>query len=170
MNNAGINVRGASDQLTEADWDAVVDTNLKGPFLCARLFGPRMAARGWGRVINLGSILSVIGLPGPRALRGVESRRSSTSRACWRSSGPSDGVTVNAICPGPFGTEMNRPLLDDPAKYKAFVAKIPMGRWGELHEIAGVTVFLASDASSFVTGSAVRGWRMDRAVIRTRRQ
>jgi gluconate 5-dehydrogenase len=70
-------------------------------------------------------------------------------------------VTVNAICPGPFATDMNKPLLDDPEKYQAFVAKIPMGRWGELHEIAGAAVFLASDAASFVTGSALfvdGGW------------
>jgi NAD(P)-dependent dehydrogenase (short-subunit alcohol dehydrogenase family) len=71
------------------------------------------------------------------------------------------GVTVNAICPGPFATDMNKPLLDDPEKYKAFVSKIPMGRWGELHEIAGAVVFLASDAASYVTGSGLfvdGGW------------
>ncbi len=71
------------------------------------------------------------------------------------------GVTVNAICPGPFATDMNRQLLNDPAKYRAFVEKIPMGRWGELREIAGAVVFLASEAASFVTGSALfvdGGW------------
>ncbi|MDF2439898.1 MAG: hypothetical protein JWN98_882, partial [Abditibacteriota bacterium] len=71
------------------------------------------------------------------------------------------GVTVNTICPGPFGTEMNRELLNDPEKYRAFVAKIPLGRWGDLHEIAGAAVYLASPASSYVTGSALfidGGW------------
>jgi NAD(P)-dependent dehydrogenase (short-subunit alcohol dehydrogenase family) len=71
------------------------------------------------------------------------------------------GVTVNALCPGPFGTEMNRPLLDDPEKYNGFVARIPMGRWGELDEIAGPALFLCSDASSFVTGTGLYvdgGW------------
>jgi NAD(P)-dependent dehydrogenase (short-subunit alcohol dehydrogenase family) len=160
VNNAGINVRGPSDQLSEADWDAVVDTNLKGPFLCARVFGPLMAARGWGRVINLGSILSVIGLPGRAPYAASKAGIVNLTRVLaleWADR----GVTVNAICPGPFGTEMNKPLLEDPEKFKAFVSKIPMGRWGDLHEIAGVAVFLASDASSFVTGSSVfvdGGW------------
>jgi NAD(P)-dependent dehydrogenase (short-subunit alcohol dehydrogenase family) len=160
INNAGINVRGPVDQLSEADWDAVIDTNLKGPFLCARAFGPRMAARGWGRVINMGSILSVIGLPGRAPYASSKAGIVNLTRVLaleWAER----GVTVNAICPGPFGTDMNRPLLNDPEKFKAFVAKIPMGRWGELHEIAGVAVFLASDASSFVTGSSVfvdGGW------------
>ena len=160
VNNAGVNIRGASDQLTEADWDTVIDTNLKGPFLCARLFGPRMAARGWGRVINVGSILSVVGIAGRAPYAASKAGIVNLTRVLaleWADR----GVTVNAICPGPFGTEMNKPLLDDPEKFKAFVAKIPMGRWGELPEIAGVTVFLASAASSFVTGSSVfidGGW------------
>ena len=71
------------------------------------------------------------------------------------------GVTVNAICPGVFGTELNRPLMNDPVKYKEFVAQIPMGRWGEVHEIAGAAVYLASDASSYMTGSCLfvdGGW------------
>jgi NAD(P)-dependent dehydrogenase (short-subunit alcohol dehydrogenase family) len=160
VNNAGVNIRGASETLTEADWDTVLDTNVKGPFLCARLFGPRMAARGWGRIINLGSILSVIGIAG-RAPYGASKAAVANLTRVLALEWAGQGVTVNAICPGPFGTEMNRPLLNDPDKYAAFVAKIPLGRWGELHEIAGATVFLASDASSFVTGSLLfvdGGW------------
>jgi NAD(P)-dependent dehydrogenase (short-subunit alcohol dehydrogenase family) len=160
VNNAGINIRGASETLTEADWDTVLDINVKGPFLCARLLGPRMAARGWGRIINLGSMLSVIGIAGRAPYAASKAAVANLTRVLaleWAGL----GVTVNAICPGPFGTEMNRPLLNDPEKYAAFVAKIPLGRWGELHEIAGATVFLASDASSFVTGSLLfvdGGW------------
>jgi NAD(P)-dependent dehydrogenase (short-subunit alcohol dehydrogenase family) len=160
VNNAGINIRGALRDLTEADWDAVIDTNLKGPFLCSREFGPRMVTRGWGRVINLGSILSVVALPGRAPYASSKAGVLNLTRVLaleWAGT----GVTANAICPGPFGTEMNRSLLDDPVKYQAFVAQIPMGRWGEPHELAGAVVFLASDASSFMTGSALfvdGGW------------
>ncbi len=160
VNNAGTNIRGQVDQLSEADWDAVIDTNLKGPFLCARALGPRMVKRGWGRVINLGSTLSVIGLPGRAPYCASKAGVLNLSRVLaleWAGT----GVTVNAICPGPFGTEMNRPLLDDPVKYKALMDLIPMGRWGEVEEIAGAVVFLASPGSSFITGSAVfvdGGW------------
>jgi NAD(P)-dependent dehydrogenase (short-subunit alcohol dehydrogenase family) len=160
VNNAGVNIRGAIESLSEADWDTVIDTNVKGPFLLARALGPRMASRGWGRIINLGSILSVIGIAG-RAPYGASKAAIANLTRVLALEWATRGVTVNAICPGPFGTEMNRPLMNDPEKYAAFVAKIPMGRWGELTEIAGAVVFLASDASSFVTGSLLfvdGGW------------
>ncbi|MBV9851338.1 MAG: SDR family oxidoreductase [Armatimonadetes bacterium] len=160
INNAGVNVRGAAAELAEADWDTVIAVNLKAPFLCARAFGPGMCARGWGRVINMGSMLSVIALPGRAPYASAKAGLLNLTRVLaleWAA----QGVTVNAICPGPFATAMNLPLLNDPAKYQAFVSKIPMGRWGELHEIAGAAVFLASDAASFITGSPLfidGGW------------
>jgi NAD(P)-dependent dehydrogenase (short-subunit alcohol dehydrogenase family) len=160
VNNSGINVRGPAELLDEADWDAVIDVNLKAPFLLARRLGPEMAQRGWGRVINMGSILSVIALPGRAPYASAKAGLLNLTRVLaleWART----GVTVNALCPGPFATDMNKPLLDDPVKYQDFVGKIPVGRWGELHEITGAAVFLASDASSFVTGSALfvdGGW------------
>jgi NAD(P)-dependent dehydrogenase (short-subunit alcohol dehydrogenase family) len=160
VNNAGINIRGPVQQLTEADWDAVIDTNLKGPFLCARAIGPRMVSRGWGRVINLGSVLGVIALPGRAPYASSKAGIINLTRVLaleWAGT----GVTANAICPGAFATEMNRSLLEDPVKYKEFVAQIPMGRWGELEELTGAVVFLASDASSYVTGTPLfvdGGW------------
>jgi len=160
VNNAGINIRGAADQLAEADWDAVVNTNLKGPFLCARKLGPAMARRGWGRIINLASILGVVALPGRAPYASAKAGVINLTRVLaleWAGS----GVTVNALCPGVFGTAMNRQLLDDPVKYQEFVRRIPMGRWGEVHELAGAALFLASDASTYVTGSCLfvdGGW------------
>jgi NAD(P)-dependent dehydrogenase (short-subunit alcohol dehydrogenase family) len=160
INNAGVNIRGPINQLTEEDWDTVVDTNLKGPFLCARAVGPGMVKRGWGRVINMASVLGVIALAGRAPYASSKAGIINLTRVLaleWAGT----GVTANAICPGAFATEMNRQLLDDPVKYKEFVSRIPMGRWGELEELAGAAVFLASPASSYVTGSAVfvdGGW------------
>jgi len=160
VNNAGLNIRGAVEELGESDWDAVVGINLKAPFLCSRAVGPGMCERGWGRLINLGSILSVVGIAGRTPYASSKAGLLGLTRVLaleWAKR----GVTVNAICPGPFATDMNRQLLTDPVKYQAFVEKIPLGRWGELHEIAGAAVFLASDAASFVTGSALfvdGGW------------
>ena len=160
VNNAGINIRGPINQLSEADWDAVIDTNLKGPFLCARTVGPAMVKRGWGRVINLASVLGKIALPGRAPYASSKAGVINLTRVLaleWAGT----GVTANAICPGAFATEMNRQLLDDPVKYKEFVSRIPMGRWGDLDEMAGIVVFLASPASSYVTGAALSvdgGW------------
>jgi NAD(P)-dependent dehydrogenase (short-subunit alcohol dehydrogenase family) len=160
FNNAGTNIRGPVEQLSAADWDTVLDTNLKGPFLCARAIGPRMAKRGRGRIVNLASVLANIALAGRAPYCASKSGIVGLTRVLaleWAAS----GVTVNALCPGVFATDMNRPLMDDPAKYKEFVAKVPLGRWGELPEIASAALFLASDASSYMTGNTLTvdgGW------------
>ena len=160
VNNAGVNLRGTVGELSESDWDTVLDTNLKGVFLLSRAFGPAMCERRWGRVINLSSMLASIALPGRAPYAASKAGVVGLTRVLaleWAAS----GVTVNAICPGPFATDMNRQLLNDPEKYAAFVQKLPVGRWGELHEIKGIVVFLASEASSFVTGAALAidgGW------------
>lgn len=160
VNNAGINIRGPIEEISEGDFESVITTNLTAPFLCAKVFGPSMCERGWGRVINLGSIMSVVALSGRVTYASSKAGILGMTRALaleWARK----GVTVNAICPGPFATDMNKQLLNDPAKYQDFVSRIPMGRWGELHEITGAAVFLASDAASYVTGSALfvdGGW------------
>lgn len=160
INSAGVNVRGLVAEISEADWDTVLDINLKAPFLLARRFGPAMAERGWGRIVMLGSIMSSVSIAARSPYASSKAGILGLTRTLaieWATK----GVTVNAICPGPFATEMNRALLDDPKKYNEFLVKIPMGRWGELPEIAGAALFLASPASSYVTGSALYidgGW------------
>jgi len=160
VNNAGTNIRGTIERLSEADWDNVIETNLKGPFLCSKAIGPQMVARGWGRVINMASILAVIALPGRAPYAASKSGIVGLTRVLaleWART----GVTCNAICPGPFATDMNKQLLSDPEAYQQFINRIPMGRWGELDEIAGAVVFLASDSSAYVTGSSLfvdGGW------------
>jgi len=160
VNNAGNNIRGAIQDLTEADWDVVLDTNLKGPFLVSQAFGPDMAARGWGRIINLGSILSAIAIPGRSPYASAKAGVTGLTRVLALEFA-ARGVTVNAICPGPFATDMNKSLLDDPVKYQEFVKNIPVGRWAELDELAGLLVLVASPSSSFITGTSLYidgGW------------
>lgn len=160
VNSAGLNIRGPAAELSSSNWDDVLNVNLKAPFMMARRFGPAMASRGWGRIINLGSILSVIGIAGRTPYASSKAGVLGLTRTLameWAK----NGVTVNALCPGPFATEMNRPLLNDPVQFEAFVSKIPMGRWGDLHELSGAALFLASDASSYMTGNALYidgGW------------
>jgi len=160
VNNAGINIRKPTVDQTDDDWRRVVDTNLTGPFLCSRAVLPGMVERRWGRVIHLSSMLGHVGLagrPSYSATKGALVLLAKTQALEVAHA----GVTVNAICPGPFGTEMNRPLLEDPKKYAEFVSRIPLGRWGEMSEIDGVVVFLASKAASFVTGTTLvvdGGW------------
>jgi NAD(P)-dependent dehydrogenase (short-subunit alcohol dehydrogenase family) len=160
VNNAGVNVRLPTIELPVEEWQRVVDINLTGPFLCSKAVAPHMIRRKWGRIINLSSILGQVGLAGRppyTATKGGLILLTKTQALEFATS----GVTVNAICPGPFATDMNKALLDDPEKYKAFVAKIPMGRWGELNELDGAIIFLASQASSFMTGTTLTvdgGW------------
>ncbi len=160
VNNAGINIRNPIEDLSLEEFRQVQDTNVTGPWLLCRAFARHFKERRSGRVINVGSTLSTISIAGrtPYATsKGGILQMTRTLALEWAPY----GVTANCIMPGPFGTEMNLPILNDPERYKAFVAQIPMGRWGNLDEIGGLVVFLASDASSFITGAGISidgGW------------
>jgi NAD(P)-dependent dehydrogenase (short-subunit alcohol dehydrogenase family) len=154
VNNAGVNIRGPIEELSEDDWDAVVDTNLKGPWLCCRAVAPVMKSRKWGRVINVSSMLGEISLPGrtPYASsKGGLTLLTKTLALEWAR----DGINVNALCPGPFATEINTPLLNDPAARAQMEANVPLARWGDPVELGPAAVFLASEASSFMTGATL---------------
>ena len=160
INNAGANVRVGTLDLPLEDWRRIIDINLTGPFLVGQAILPAMVERGYGRVINLSSILGVVGLAQRSPYTASKGGLLNMTRA-WALEFAPNGVTVNALCPGPFDTPMNRPLTQNKEAYEAFLARIPMGRWGNLEEVASTAVFLASDASSYITGAAIMldgGW------------
>ena len=134
--------------------------NVTGTWLACREVVPVMKRNGYGRIINIASMLAVVAIPERTPYATSKGAVLQMTRALAIELAR-DKITVNAIMPGPFATEMNLPLTQDPEKYAAFIARIPMGRWGELHEIGGLALYLASPASSYVTGAGFAidgGW------------
>jgi NAD(P)-dependent dehydrogenase (short-subunit alcohol dehydrogenase family) len=154
VNNAGVNIRGPIEQLSEEDWDQVIDTNLKGPWLCTRAVMPIMRTQRWGRVVNISSMLGEVSIAGRTPYASSKGGLTLMTKTLALEGAPF-GINVNALCPGPFVTEINEVLLQDPEVRGQWEAKIPLARWGEPNELGPAVVFLSSEAARYMTGATL---------------
>jgi len=160
VNNAGINVRKAVLDLSEEEWDSVLDTNLKGYFLVAKAVVPAMIRQGGGKVINISSIFGAVGMNHQAAYaasKGGIVQLTKVMAIEWAVS----GIQVNAIGPTYFETPLVAALRNDPERFRFINERTPMGRWGQPEELEGTVIFLASRASDFITGQTIYvdgGW------------
>jgi len=160
VNNAGIIRRADSADFTEADWDAVIDTNLKSVFFLAQAAGKHMIANGRGKIINIASMLSFEGgvrVPSYTASKSGVGGLTKLLANEWAAR----GINVNAIAPGYIATHNTDALRADPERNAAILSRIPAGRWGDASDLGGAAVFLASSASDYVDGHILAvdgGW------------
>jgi NAD(P)-dependent dehydrogenase (short-subunit alcohol dehydrogenase family) len=160
INNAGINIRGPIDELSYEDFKKVQQTNVDGTWLPSKAVVPQMKKQKSGRIINLASTLGVVGLANRTPYATSKGAVVLMTRALALELAPFN-ITVNAICPGPFLTDMNIPIKDDENTKKFIIGAVALERWGELKEIQGAALYLASAASSYTTGSLITvdgGW------------
>lgn len=151
INNAGAIDRAGFDDVTRADWDRVMALNVTAPMLLAQALVPAMRARGWGRIVNVASILAIRGKPNAHSYTASKHAIAGLTKSMAAELGGS-GICVNALCPGYVRTDINQNLQADPAFTAMLQARVPLGRWGETGDLAGPLLMLASDAASFVNG------------------
>ena len=154
VNNAGLNIRSPAADFSWEDWDTVLQTNLKGNFFCARAVGAEMIKRKYGRIINMGSCTCLFGMEGIApycASRGGVLMMTRALAAEWGKF----GITANVLAPGWFKTAQNATLYENPEWIKSVKSRIPLGRPGQPNDLDGTVIFLASDASEYVTGQII---------------
>ena len=160
INSAGINIRGPIDELSLNDFTSVMDVNVTGTWLASRAVVPHMKKKGSGKIINLASTLGLVGLSNRTPYASSKGAVVQMTRALALELAPFN-INVNAICPGPFLTEMNIPISDSEEAKKFVVGATALGRWAKLEEIQGAAIFLSSDAASYMVGSMLTvdgGW------------
>src|SRR5579862_776392 len=152
VNNAGMNIRKPATEFSLKEWRQVIDTNLTSAFLMCRSFVPLMKGQGYGRILNLTSIMSHIALPGRTAYCASKAGLLGFTRALALELAP-EQITVNGISPGPFATEINTPVLQNPELNQQFISRIPLGRWGRVEEVGKMAVYLCAEEAGFITGT-----------------
>ncbi|HYZ86167.1 MAG TPA: glucose 1-dehydrogenase [Bryobacteraceae bacterium] len=154
VNSAGRTKRAPTLDFSEEDWDSIIDTNLTGTLRSCQVFGRHMLDKRYGRIINIASLSSFVALYEVAAYAASKAAVASLTKSLAVEWSPR-GVNVNAIAPGVFRTALNQKLLDETERGREFLTRTPMRRFGQVEELAGAAIFLASDAASYVAGEVI---------------